>query len=114
MTPALLAAIAQAALPIVQYVISLPEVERQAAIDALNAAAKSSSAAVDAFVAGSAADLADAQARLAAISQHPAVAGDSQLAADVAAIRAQLVERFTAPLPSGQLVDTSEPQGSER
>jgi pyridoxal biosynthesis lyase PdxS len=96
LSPALLAAIAQAALPLIQYLLSLPAQERQAAIDALTSAAKQTNQEVADFVAGSAADLADAQARLAALEAHPVVVA-SGLAATVATLKAELVAR-AAPL----------------
>lgn len=50
---------------------------------------------------------AETMARLQQLEAHPAVSADSGLAATVASLRAQLAARFAAPLPSGQLVDTT-------
>jgi TRAP-type C4-dicarboxylate transport system substrate-binding protein len=88
----LLPLLAKAGGMLLDYFESLPEKERQAVKDALDAMAKSSSQDVGDFVTGSAADLADAQARLAALEAHPVVVA-SGLAATVATLRNELAER---------------------
>lgn len=99
MSPALLAALAQGAIALITYLDGLPAQERQAAIDALNAARTGAVSAVAAFDAGSAADLAAAQAELAQLKTDHATlaAAHADLTAKHEALVAKVVDAAAQP-----------------